>query len=135
MESLKILVTDGETRATLAAVRSLGRAGHTVDVCALMVANGRFAGGMHFAPDTDPADHLLDVLAVTTAEVTEHFQLGVRWALGQHLDSPHVWAASGRRIRIDGVPARRFRVDGEEGGSTPAIFEVVPAAVHLIGAA
>ena len=32
MSELKILVTDGETRAALAAVRSLGAAGHTVHV-------------------------------------------------------------------------------------------------------
>ncbi len=32
MSGLKILVTDGETRAALAAVRSLGAAGHTVHV-------------------------------------------------------------------------------------------------------
>ncbi len=106
---------------------------HTVDACAFLVANGRYAGGMQFAPETDPADRMLDVLAVTTAEVAEHFRLGVELALGQHLESPHVWAARGRRIRIDGVPARRFSVDGEKGGTTPARFEVVPGAVRMIG--
>lgn len=129
-------------RATLAVLPSLSCTSltvevddtvHTVDACALIVANGRYAGGMHFAPKTDPADRRLDVLAVTTAAVADHFRLGVDWALGQHLDSPLVWAARGKRIRIDGTPVRRFRVDGEAGGSTPAIFEVVPAAVRMIG--
>lgn len=130
-------------RATLEVMPSLTRSAltievdgavHTVDACALMVANGRYAGGVHFAPETDPGDRMLDVLAVTTAEVTEQLGLGVDWALGRHLDSPHVWAARGRRIRIDGVPARRFRVDGEAGGSTPARFEVVPGALTMLGA-
>ena len=55
MEPQKILVTDGETRATLAAVRSLGRAGYVVDVCASrdrpLAGASRYARRTHRLPD------------------------------------------------------------------------------------
>lgn len=55
-----ILVTDGEQRATLAVVRSLGAAGHAVDVAATrprsLAAASRFARSERIVPDalTDP---------------------------------------------------------------------------------
>ncbi len=50
-----ILVTDGEQRAALAAVRSLGRAGHAVHVCSArrrpLAGASRFARGSAVVPD------------------------------------------------------------------------------------
>jgi predicted ATP-grasp superfamily ATP-dependent carboligase len=57
----RVLVTDGEQRAALAAVRSLGRAGHQVSVCAstdrCLAGASRFAKDRHVAPNPldDPA--------------------------------------------------------------------------------
>lgn len=56
-----VLVTDGEQRSALAAVRSLGRAGHRVEVCsasgASLAGASRHAGAEHrvTAPGSDPA--------------------------------------------------------------------------------
>jgi predicted ATP-grasp superfamily ATP-dependent carboligase len=59
--SARILVTDGEQRSALAAVRSLGKAGHQVEVCsergASLAGASRFARADHRVPSPldDPA--------------------------------------------------------------------------------
>jgi len=56
-----VLVTDGIERSSLAVVRSLGRAGHRVHVCATrqrsLAGSSRYAAGRHLVPDAlaDPA--------------------------------------------------------------------------------
>src|SRR5438034_1316096 len=53
---VRVLVTDGESRAALAAVRALGRAGHTVYVSAprlpSLASVSRFAAGSAVVPPT-----------------------------------------------------------------------------------
>lgn len=53
--ALRILITDGEQRASLAAVRSLGRAGHHVFVCSVerkpLAGASRFCRGSFQVPD------------------------------------------------------------------------------------
>lgn len=62
-----ILVTDGEQRAALAVVRSLGRAGHTVYVCSTrarsLAGASRYAAGAAALPDplARPADFVAEV--------------------------------------------------------------------------
>jgi len=64
-----VLVTDGEQRAALAVVRSLGRAGHTVYVCSSrsgsLAGASRYARGRFVVPSplTDPEAFAADVIA------------------------------------------------------------------------
>ncbi len=52
---MRILITDGEQRSSLAAVRSLGRAGHHVTVCSHLAkplaGASRYCRGVHRVPD------------------------------------------------------------------------------------
>jgi predicted ATP-grasp superfamily ATP-dependent carboligase len=63
----RVLVTNGEQRATLAVVRSLGAAGHTVHVCASrpssLAGASRFASSEHMVANAlaDPARFTADV--------------------------------------------------------------------------
>ena len=55
MSARRVLVTDGEERAALAVVRSLGRAGHTVRVCSVrsrsLAGASRWCAGADRVPD------------------------------------------------------------------------------------
>lgn len=128
-------------RASIEVIPTLACGAYTIDVdgrvqvveaCALMVANGRYAGGFEFAPEADAADHTIDVLAVTAAELGERAGLGIDFALGQHLDSPHVWADRGREVHISGSPSLRFSVDGESCGQIPVRFTIRPGCVRFM---
>lgn len=68
-----VLVTDGQERAALAAVRSLGRAGHRVFVCSprrrSLAGASRYADAEARAPDplTDPAGFVASLARLTEA--------------------------------------------------------------------
>ena len=67
-----IVVTDGEQRASLAVVRALGRAGHSVHVCAAaprsLSAASRFAAGASVVPEPlDDPDGFVAALRAVTA--------------------------------------------------------------------
>ncbi|NUQ21727.1 MAG: hypothetical protein HOQ09_12325 [Gemmatimonadaceae bacterium] len=70
MSARTILVTDGEQRAALALVRSLGRAGHRVHVTSRrgrsLAGSSRFAASDHEVPDvlTAPAEHVDALVAI-----------------------------------------------------------------------
>jgi predicted ATP-grasp superfamily ATP-dependent carboligase len=76
MNTRRILVTDGTQRSALAVVRSLGRAGHTVFVCAPRVpslaGSSRFAFSESVVPDS---------LASPSEFVTEVTSLIDRWRI------------------------------------------------------
>ncbi|MEO8139167.1 MAG: hypothetical protein ABI742_05950, partial [Gemmatimonadota bacterium] len=66
----RVLVTDGEQRSSLAVVRSLGRAGEVVFVCAKsarsLAGASRYAAGQAAAPDplSQPAQFVAAVQAL-----------------------------------------------------------------------
>lgn len=128
-------------RAALEVLTNLESVSLTVEVdgrvanlqaCALLVANGQYAGGMRFAPISDASDRLLDVLVVTALGAAQQARLGVELALGRHLGSPHLWAIRADKVRIDASPPLTFRIDGETVGRTPAVFEIVPQAIRVM---
>jgi predicted ATP-grasp superfamily ATP-dependent carboligase len=69
----RVIVTDGEQRAALAAVRSLGAAGHEVYVCSSrpesIAAASRYCAGSHQVHDalSSPDDFVSDVQAVAAS--------------------------------------------------------------------
>lgn len=71
--ALTVIVTDGEQRAALATVRSLGRAGHEVHVCSArthsIAGASRYCAGNHKVADPlrEPHSFLSDVIRLTAA--------------------------------------------------------------------
>jgi diacylglycerol kinase (ATP) len=105
------------------------RTGRMHDV---IVANGRFlAGGMKICPEAEPDDGLFDVLEI--GDVTKR-ELAVslpRIYRGTHLPHPKAELLRGHTVTIDAERPVPLQLDGEQPGTTPARFEIVPAALRV----
>ncbi len=105
------------------------RTGRMIDV---MVANGRFlGGGMMMCPDAEPDDGLFDVLLI--GDVTKRDLLFVlpKTYRGKHLPHPRLEVLRGRVVSVDAAEPLPIEIDGEQPGTTPARFEILPAALRL----
>jgi YegS/Rv2252/BmrU family lipid kinase len=112
------LTVDGETRS-----------GPMFDV---VVANGRFfGGGMKMCPDAVAGDGLLDV--VTIGDVTKRDLVLTMPKIyrGTHLPHPRAEALRGRLVTVETGEPVPVQLDGEQPGTTPARFEVLPGALRL----
>ena len=93
----------------------------------VVVANGRFfGGGMKMCPDADVGDGLLDV--VTIGDVTKRDLVLTMPKIyrGTHLPHPKAEALRGRVVTVETDEPVPVELDGEQPGTTPARFEVLP---------
>jgi YegS/Rv2252/BmrU family lipid kinase len=105
------------------------RDGRMFDV---VVANGKFfGGGMKMCPDAEPDDGLFDV--VTIGDVTKRDLVVTMPKIyrGTHLPHPKAEALRGRVVTIETDEPVPVELDGEQPGTTPARFEVLPAALRV----
>jgi diacylglycerol kinase (ATP) len=115
--SMRVTV-DGETRE-----------GRMIDV---VVANGRYvAGGMMLCPEAEPDDGVFDALLI--GDVTKRDLLLVlpKTYRGKHLPHPRLEVLRGRTVTVDAEERLPIELDGEQPGTTPARFEIVPRALRL----
>jgi YegS/Rv2252/BmrU family lipid kinase len=105
------------------------RSGAMYDV---MVANGRYlGGGMQMCPDADPGDGLFDVLLIGDISKRDLVLTLPKIYRGTHLPHPKAELLRGANVTIDAPIALPVQLDGEQPGTTPASFEVVPGALRL----
>jgi diacylglycerol kinase (ATP) len=105
------------------------RSGPMEDV---IVALGRYqAGGMMVTPDAEPDDGLFDVLFVKDASKAEVLRVLPKIYRGRHLPHPKAEVLRGRNVRVDAGEPLPVQLDGEQPGTTPARFELVPDALRL----
>jgi len=98
----------------------------------VIVANCRyFAGGMHIVPMADPADGLLDALVWGDVGKLDLAMNLHRLYRGTHVNHPKAEFSRARRVHVEPDSPLPIEADGEQPGTTPATFEVVPAAVRL----
>lgn len=105
------------------------RGGKMIDV---VVANGRYlGGGMMMCPEAEPDDALFDALLI--GDVTKRDLLLVlpKTYRGKHLPHPRLEPLRGRVVTVDADEPLPVELDGEQPGTTPARFEVVPRALRL----
>jgi diacylglycerol kinase family enzyme len=101
------------------------------------VANGQFyGGGMRIAPEADPCDGVLSVVALDGIGVRRFVRDLGKLRAGAHLSLAGVYSLSGRRIEVElesgepgGLP---LELDGEVGGYAPAAFHILPGALSLL---
>lgn len=98
---------------------------------AMMIANGRHAGGVKLLPSADPTDHQLDVAVVKAETLAELSALLAQFAVGKHEESEHFWSAKAREIKVECDPTMTFIGDGEEMGGSPLTFRAIPGAIEI----
>jgi diacylglycerol kinase (ATP) len=97
----------------------------------LVVANGQFfGGGMRVAPRAVPGDGLLDV-QISHGPKAESVKAMQKMFNGSHLPSPYIKEFLATTVRIDGDEPVLIEADGEVLGTSPATFEIVPAAIPM----
>jgi diacylglycerol kinase family enzyme len=117
------------TNVSVTLDEDVSRAGLMHDV---IVANGQWhGGGMWLAPGAKPDDGLFDVVCI--GDVTRHdFVTTVpKIYRGTYLAHPKVELLRARTVAVDARERLPIELDGEQVGTTPARFEVVPDAVRL----
>ena len=98
----------------------------------VIVAIGRWhGGGMHLAPDASQDDALFDVVLIGDVNKLDFLTTAPRLYTGKYLSHPKVDHARSATIEIDAAQPLPVEVDGEPIGTTPARFEVVPAALRI----
>jgi YegS/Rv2252/BmrU family lipid kinase len=98
----------------------------------VVVANGQYHGGaMWLAPEASPDDGLFDVLAIGDITKTD-FVLNVgKIYRGTHLSHPKIELLRSARVRVEAAVEVPVEIDGEQPGTTPAEFEIVPRALRV----
>ena len=105
------------------------RAGRMHDV---VVANGRyFGGGMMIAPEASPDDALFDVLLIGDLTKRDLLLTLPKTYRGRHLPHPKAESLRGASVTVDAAEPLPIELDGEQPGTTPARFEIVPRALRL----
>lgn len=101
------------------------------------LANGRFfGGGMQIAPEADPADGLLDVIALGDLTRVQVLGLSQRVYAGTHVGQPHVTSTRGALVEAEAlVPGGEVLIDmdGETPGRLPLRARVARGALWFRG--
>ncbi|MGD0167553.1 MAG: diacylglycerol kinase family protein [Gaiellaceae bacterium] len=98
----------------------------------VLAAIGRYqAGGMKLCPDAIPDDGLFDVLILgdlSKADLAANLHKTYR---GTHLSHPKVELLRGTSVSIEAAEPLPIQLDGEQPGTTPVLFELIPGALRL----
>ena len=116
----------GEMRVT---VDGESRNGKMIDA---VVCNGRYlGGGMMMCPEAEPDDGVFDVLLI--GDVTKRDLLLVlpKTYKGNHLPHPRLELLRGKVVTVESAEPLPIELDGEQPGTTPVRFEIVPKALRL----
>ena len=98
----------------------------------VIVANGRYlAGGMKICPEAEPDDGLFDVLLIGDVTKRELVTTLPKIYRGTHLPHPKAELLRGREVLIDSPEPLPVELDGEQPGTTPVRFELVPRALRV----
>ena len=98
----------------------------------VIVANGNWhGGGMKLAPDAAQDDGVFDVVTIGDVNKLDFLTTAPKLYSGRYLSHPKVELLRSSSVAIRADEPLPLEVDGEPIGTTPARFEVVPAALRL----
>ena len=98
----------------------------------VIVANGQWHGGaMHLAPDASPDDGLFDVVLIGDINKLDFITTSPKIYSGKYIAHPKVEVVRSKAVRVDAAERLPIELDGEQVGTTPVQFEVVPRALRI----
>jgi diacylglycerol kinase (ATP) len=110
-------------------VDDVERSGRMHDV---IVANGRyFGGGMMICPEASSSDGAFDVLLIGDLTKRDLLVTLPKTYRGKHLPHPKAELLRGKTVSVDAPAALPVELDGEQPGTTPVRFEIVPRALRV----
>ncbi|MBV8065645.1 MAG: diacylglycerol kinase family lipid kinase [Actinobacteria bacterium] len=98
----------------------------------VIVANGQYHGGaMWLAPEAQPDDGLFDVILIGDVKKLDFATTAPKLYRGTYLAHPKVDLERAHVVSVDAQERLPIELDGEQVGTTPARFEVVPGALRV----
>jgi YegS/Rv2252/BmrU family lipid kinase len=98
----------------------------------VIVANCRyFAAGMMICPEAEPDDGLFDALLIGDITKGDLLTTLPKIYRGTHLPHPKAELLRGKLVEIDADEPLPVELDGEQPGTTPVRFELLPGAIRL----
>jgi diacylglycerol kinase family enzyme len=98
----------------------------------VIVANGQWHGGaMWLAPEARPDDGLFDVVLIGDVTKWDFVTTAPKIYRGTYLAHPKVELVRTQSVAVDAAERLPIELDGEQVGTTPARFEVVPGALRV----
>jgi diacylglycerol kinase (ATP) len=90
------------------------------------------AGGMWVTPGAALDDGLFDVLLIGDVTKADFVRTFPKIYRGRHLAHPKIELLRGKTVRVEAASPLPIALDGEQPGTTPATFEIVPRAVRVL---
>ncbi len=98
----------------------------------VLVGNTEFHnGGMRLCPGALPDDGLFDVLLIGDVSKADLVRTLPKLYRGTHLSHPKAELVRGATVTVDSGAALPIELDGEQPGTTPVRFEIVPGALRV----
>ena len=98
----------------------------------VIVANGVWhGGGMMLAPEAKSDDGLFDVVFIGDVSKVDFLTTAPKIYKGKHVAHPKVEVVRSAHVEVDASEHLPIEVEGEQVGTTPAAFEVVPGALRV----
>jgi YegS/Rv2252/BmrU family lipid kinase len=97
-----------------------------------LAMNGDYtAGGMWIAPEATPGDGYFDVVLIGDFSKAEFVTTFPKIYRGRHVSHEKVEIVRARELRVDAPSPLPVVLDGEQPGTTPVRFEVVPSPLRV----
>jgi diacylglycerol kinase (ATP) len=98
----------------------------------VVVANGAYlGGGMKICPEADTADGVFDVLLIGDLTKRDLLLTLPKTFRGTHLPHPKAELLRGTDVSVDAPAPLPLQLDGEQPGTAPVRFELVPRAARV----
>ena len=99
----------------------------------VIVANGQYHGGaMKLAPEAQPDDGLFDIVLIGDITKRDFATTAPKIYRGTYLAHRKVELVRSQTVAVDAPEHLPIELDGEQVGTTPVRFEVVPGALTLM---